>query len=467
MAIPDAPGAQPAPHMAKRRGVQKPPVGRYDIRALAKAPGRLLRPGANIEKELEAAEKTLPRLNKDPGDRYAGVTAGKVRGTRVKLCHVTLDDVVEGKYTPPLTLRDFEDYLAFREKSAENLYFDLWLREYTKFFNHHKPSERPPQEVITLGHSFKTAVDTFFSVSSPLEVNVPSDVRREIDGHIRNVAVPSAAIPSSESFLPPSAFDKVRHETSESLAVSFKAFRKQIVRNADRNRGWFAIFLGVLTWALGLIPTIVCAVLDKHRAFRAIGIPLWWFGTVVAVGGFGKTCLVIYLFGDNRQLYPWELARETDSSTISTMTGDSRDLWGATVTEDDSGSSFQDEKHSLPTAPRTHSVTAPRSSSSSSFSPVLDLGYFPLQPGSPALSGKSGSSADPTRRGSSTTTPGGLYFAPAGMSLPRSSPVWAPFTKMLSPIVAREQRNLVLTAAGYGLFVAAITTAICLSIPNK
>lgn len=46
----------------------------------------------------------------------------QVRGMhRVKLCDVTMDDVLEGKHTPPLTLRDFEDFLCFRQKSAENL----------------------------------------------------------------------------------------------------------------------------------------------------------------------------------------------------------------------------------------------------------------------------------------------------------------------------------------------------------
>lgn len=142
--------------------------------------------------------------------------------------------------------------------------------------------QRPHQDTLILSKSFKTAVDTFFSEASPLELNVPSDVRREIDERIRSVSA------QAEPFLPPSAFDKVNHEASESLAISFKAFRKQVVRNADRNRGWFAMFLGITTWALGLIPTIVCAVLNKSRGWRALGIPLWWFGPVVALGGWGK-----------------------------------------------------------------------------------------------------------------------------------------------------------------------------------
>ena len=161
-------------------------------------------------------------------------------------------------------------------------YFYLWLTEYSKLYNAHPPAQRPHQDILILSKSFNTAVDTFFSEASPLELNVPSDVRREIDERIRSVSA------QAEPFLPPSAFDRVNHEASESLAISFKAFRKQVVRNADRNRGWFAMFLGITTWALGLIPTIVCAVLNKNRGWRALGIPLWWFGPVVALGGWGK-----------------------------------------------------------------------------------------------------------------------------------------------------------------------------------
>lgn len=98
-----------------------------------------------------------------PTDRYNGATAGVVRGGRVKLTELQLEDVIEGRYQPPLTLKDFEDYLAFKvsipprpsilptlartraaatlltsspsfaavqTKSAENLYFCLAFRRY-------------------------------------------------------------------------------------------------------------------------------------------------------------------------------------------------------------------------------------------------------------------------------------------------------------------------------------------------
>ncbi|GAA5919579.1 hypothetical protein JCM1841_001024 [Sporobolomyces salmonicolor] len=488
--------APPAAASSPRPLPPAPPKGRYRFGALLKAPNRLLHPGELIEKELDAQSRR--QASQGASNKYGGVTVGKVRSFgRVHLYDVALEDVIAGRHTPPLTLRDFEDYLAFKEKSAENLYFHLWLIEYTKLYNAHTASTRPPAEVITLGTSFRTAVDTFFAPRSPLELNVASDVRRQIDAQIAAVAQPSAAAPSNEAFLPPSAFSKCHYEASESLAVSFKAFLKNQARNADRNRGFFAIFLGVFTYLLGLIPTIACTRLDASRGWRALGLPLWWFGVVVLVGGLRKTCLVIYLFGDNRQLYPWELACEAAGSVSSSHGSSSDETAGWTSsnlhhaeTGQSTFSAFDDkEKLDSPSAPEPPmppvTVTFPTSARSrepsqattivpmstptttdggrrtSGFS-FTDLGYYPLGPKSPSESGRSSSDSS----AAAATTPGGLYFAPAAMKLPASSPMLTPFTKMLNPVVARAQRDIVLAAAGYGVLAMVLTGVVCLAVPN-
>lgn len=193
-----------------------------------------------------------------------------------------------------------------------------------------------------------------------------------------------------------------------------------------------------------------------------------------------QTCLVIYMFGDNRQLYPWEIAAvkaETDSISAGS---DTSDPWGfssspspasstaavATTTTNATQRSSVDEKagSTLDSADSADVQTAP--SGSPSHSAFFDLGYIPrgTRPSSASASGSEGSHA---RSGRSATTPGGLYFAPAAMDLPPSSRVWEAFTKQLSPVVARAQRNLVATAALYGLVIMAITAAICLSVPNR
>lgn len=134
-------------------------------------------------------------------------------------------------------------------------YFDLWLRQYTKLYSSSTPSTRNQSDVLALSTSYHTAISTFFSTSSPLELNVPSDIRRQLDGAIKAVAHTASASPWAENFLPPEAFAQVHRDSSESLGVSFKSFLLQASRNADRNRGMFAIILGAVTYLLGLIPT--------------------------------------------------------------------------------------------------------------------------------------------------------------------------------------------------------------------
>ncbi|SCZ99258.1 BZ3500_MvSof-1268-A1-R1_Chr3-1g05910 [Microbotryum saponariae] len=383
-----------------------------------------------------------------------------VRGARVKLCEVQLDDVIAGKYTPPIGLKDFEDYLCFRTKSAENLYFELWLRHYAAMYNMATPSTRSHADMLALGESYRQALNIFFSLQSPLELNVASDLSRNLAAAVKDVEQQARIDPSREDFLPPSAFAAVHHETNESLAQSFKSFLMQSSRNADRNRARFAMFLGALTWVLGLIPTLVCASLGKNRGWRALGFPLWWFGIVVLVGGLKRTCLVIYLFGDNRQLYSWELARETDVSGSSIYGSDVSPI----LAEMEEGKSPMCDfdstlKSGAPGSP--DSEAAPSTSSRRSSGHFPELNYFRLQRAH-SLSDKSITMT--------ATTSGGLYFASAHLNekvLPKSSGVWAPFTCITEPIVAQAQREIVVAGACYGIAVMVVTGAICMAVPNR
>ncbi len=57
---------------------------------------------------------------------------GSVRSLRsTPMSDVRLEDVIANKHLSPLSLKDFEGHLVFKEYSAENLYFILWLNEYT------------------------------------------------------------------------------------------------------------------------------------------------------------------------------------------------------------------------------------------------------------------------------------------------------------------------------------------------
>lgn len=242
-----------------------------------------------------------------------------------------------------------------------------------------------------------------------------------------------------------------------------------------------AIVASELTVSLPLPIAVVCAILGKSRGYRAIGLPLWWFGVVVLVGGLKRvrdavavpfidqfhaltrcslslqTCLVIYFFGDNRQLYPWELAREAADSA-SFYSGEE---WGSPITLDGSNEKQQYEDSSNKSSPNIESAERSPDLSNTHSRRSSSFQYYPLAPKSPSLSEKSVKSEVSSGRE--------LYFVPAHVNetLPQSSKVWAPFTKILSPVVARAQQKLVLAAAGYGVVAMVITGAICLAVPNR
>jgi hypothetical protein len=88
----------------------------------------------------------------------------QVRGMhRVKLCDVTMDDVLEFRV------------VSLAHRDAPTNAPEPWTHRFSAaFWRKHR---KPHQDTLILSKSFKTAVDTFFSEASPLELNVPSDVR--------------------------------------------------------------------------------------------------------------------------------------------------------------------------------------------------------------------------------------------------------------------------------------------------
>jgi len=153
---------------------------------------------------------------------------------------------------------------------------------------------------------------------------------------------------------------------------------------------------------------------------------------------------VLYLFGDTRQLYPWELSRQ------SALDSAHSDLESAGA----SPSSHYSHDLKEPSTPPAAASDSPRSSTFG-----LDLNYFPLQ-----------RTPSPSERSTHSATSGALYFAPKAQleagKVSASSRVWAPFTRVLSPEVCVAQRNTVAVAAGYGLVAMCLTAVVCFAVPN-
>ncbi|KAK4702729.1 hypothetical protein P7C70_g3491, partial [Phenoliferia sp. Uapishka_3] len=405
----------------------RPSKSGYSLYALLKAPGRLLRPPVVIAQNPQGL-----------GDK----TVLQVRGaTRMKLKDLTLDDLLTGKLLPPLSLKDFEEYLSWVEHSAENLYFRAFYKEYHEFYhNSAKVGGRSPADKLALRNAYHLSIQAFFDSSSPLELNVADNLRRQLE---QDHAALSQLGEGEDQFLSPDKFEKVYDQTIKSLEHSFRKWLVYSVRNAERNRGIFAKVVGAVTLLVGLIPTIVCTILGENRGWRALGIPFWWLGTVVFIGGWQHTCLVAYLFGDHRQLRPWELIRESSASSSTSLVPSYSPVFDGDL----------EKGHGVEASTGTHTPTTTFGSRPTSFD-FSAYNYFPVAKSEEELSDSS---------------PSKIIYYPAVVSpsLSSSSPVWASLTEISEPLVKRAQWETIVTAALYGLCATIVLTAICLSVPNR
>lgn len=107
---------------------------------------------------------------------------------------IKLEDVLDRKHLPPLGLKDFEEYLLFVEECPEELYFTLWLKEYTKRYAEwmsqrpRRPSIKPSSEAYRVQNNvpietnpavalfYAKAQKTFFASGSPYKLDAPADV---------------------------------------------------------------------------------------------------------------------------------------------------------------------------------------------------------------------------------------------------------------------------------------------------
>ncbi|EGG03897.1 uncharacterized protein MELLADRAFT_65176 [Melampsora larici-populina 98AG31] len=255
---------------------------------------------------------------------------------------IQLKDILKGEHLPPLTLKEFEDYLIHVEKSPEN----LWLQDYTRYYRQwekslaqhssekasrskeisqdtpcYKNSSRSPRFdhqpfspinfEISNQHtnislhtplpqdlliSKSIAVQTFFNSNSILELNLSYEVKRKI---LLDILVTSD----------PSIFRHVREETFLMLEESMRRWLIRTEGNADDSRIAFAICLGLTGITLSILIVSLILINPSQRYLRLLITPLFWLSLSTLVSGLYRTCPIIYLFGSYRQIHSWELLK--------------------------------------------------------------------------------------------------------------------------------------------------------------
>ncbi|KAI6005385.1 hypothetical protein EDC04DRAFT_2784254 [Pisolithus marmoratus] len=274
---------------------------------------------------------------------------GKVRSCSVTpVLQVRLDDVLDRKHLPPLGLKDFEEYLLYVEQAPENLYFLLWLREYT--IRYHAWAQRakaafandtlrvgnvpssprrllrnPPPPDPSLALFYSRAKQTFFTPFADYELNIPSDILGPFHSSTSQSRPPgSPALWHSQSAHPdPAVFTEVAIEARFMLNESLQRFVHAASTNVGSRRAACGIAGGsFFTTVTGVLPLVMTTGRwndgPHNRLMRLAAVPGLWFGLTILIASFQGICLMIYVFGDLRQLRKFELARPKISRPLPT-----------------------------------------------------------------------------------------------------------------------------------------------------
>lgn len=227
---------------------------------------------------------------------------GSVRSLKATpLTDVRLDDVIANKHLSPLSLKDFEvrglllremytgfcgepirtirempttcadspctsqGYLVYKEYSAENLYFVLWLNAYSKEYQAYLRDSATPREKVDsnlvastapeaprtathlpeyLATSLRRGLESFFTPDGPLELNLPRATRDKV-------------LVEAGSSGDPEDFGSARDIVEQSLARSLSVYARSSVANAGPRRLVFCFSLGLFVFLLGLVPPLV------------------------------------------------------------------------------------------------------------------------------------------------------------------------------------------------------------------
>ncbi|EJD44072.1 hypothetical protein AURDEDRAFT_185128 [Auricularia subglabra TFB-10046 SS5] len=405
----------------------------------------------------------------------AGV--GTVRSFRIiPKYDVKLDDVLNARHLPPLGLKEFEEYLLYVEHSPENLYFWFWLKKYEETYAQLVDGEdKHGQLARELRESYACARATFLIPHSPLELNLSADV-------LDTLPLPPLEA-ENEPPVTPATFALAKRQVTDMLQHSLHAFVAAHSRNAGRRRGIFAIVVGLLTCAIGLVP-ILLSFFGKSRWLSFAALPCLWLGVGTLVAGLHGVCVVIFLFGDARQLHPYELVSPSEAEIFQARPRSRR----SSVAKPGAHERFASEAISLEAkisrcdsdvggseklrhqashnnissaaaAARTVDVQLPTQTSQNSMSVIAPFLAEPVSPVSPLSA----------RTTTNTSSAFEWAIAPSNASvLARRSKasdsvrnIFQPMAEVLSPIVRRGQWEIVIRSFLVGLAVALGVCGIC------
>ncbi|KZT44421.1 hypothetical protein SISSUDRAFT_1029116 [Sistotremastrum suecicum HHB10207 ss-3] len=246
-------------------------------------------------------------------------TTTKIRSCAVTpVFDVTLDDVLNRKHLPPLGLKDFEEWLLFVDRTPQNLYFVLWLKEYTVRYEQWMRDSRRMSRHRVGGFSFQSelrpvsqslamfctrAKKTFFSPDSPYHLHVPAE-------HLNAILSPPPDAAADSPHPDPAVFAEINADVRTLMKASLSRFVSAAFENVSTFRGVCGVIGGCAMFLIAGCLPLILSILGVHsRWARLCSIPGLWFGLTIIVASLHGLCFMVYVFGDYRQLRSFELTR--------------------------------------------------------------------------------------------------------------------------------------------------------------
>ncbi|KAL2131628.1 hypothetical protein VTI74DRAFT_4812 [Chaetomium olivicolor] len=318
---------------------------------------------AYVEKSECTGSQTSLHSNGASGGSLEPVGSGSSGEIPLAL---SFDRIMDGGTCPPCTLRDFMNYLIYVERSAENLQFFLWYRDYARRFRDAKTADlalapewtqamedeavarikkehadkvrRPPSRdaaAIFKGTDFEKAVeggtrpgtDNLGSQASQAfaaaGVKAPFTIqpfRREVDRVITTYIMDGAprqlnlsdheqkAVLQALSFTThPSAFRQIAKTTEATLRQqAHPNFIRWSICNGNPARVTFARGLGIGMVLVGVVVASVLTLSKAGRGYRALAAIPWLIGFATFMAGYKGMCVLLHGV-HHRHIRPWEL----------------------------------------------------------------------------------------------------------------------------------------------------------------
>lgn len=236
---------------------------------------------------------------------------GKVRSFGLTpIFDVQLDDVLDRKHLPPLSLKDFEEWLLYVEQCPENLYFVLWLREYTAKYDRWIAKLRAREAKARRTHTQQSTYRVAWSATTPTSPALELFFSRAretflVPGAPFELALPPALLDAlAVSGHPdPAVLAPARAHIEAALRLSLSRCVRAAYSNVGAYRAACGITGGVFFSLVSTVPPLAVNFVRAHGRWERLAIaPGLWLGLTILIASLRGICMMIYVFGDFRQL---------------------------------------------------------------------------------------------------------------------------------------------------------------------